>query len=74
VINSTLILQASAYGKCVGVLDLHWENGKIRQKNYQLVDIDATIPGDMTLQKRIDSFREAIDREVLRGAGLNSQR
>ena len=74
VINSTLILQASAYGKCVGVLDLLWENGKIRQKNYQLVDIDATIPGDMTLQKRIDSFREVIDGEVLRGADLNSQK
>jgi 5'-nucleotidase len=74
VINSTIILQASAYGKCVGVLDLLWENGKIRQKNYQLVDIDATIPGDMTLQKRIDSFREGIDREVLRGADLNSQK
>jgi len=34
VVNSTLILQASAYGKCVGVLDLLWENGKVRQKDY----------------------------------------
>ena len=74
VINSTIILQASAYGKCVGVLDLLWENGKIRLKNYQLIDIDASIPGDMPLQKKIDSFIEVIDREVLKGANLNSRK
>jgi 5'-nucleotidase/UDP-sugar diphosphatase len=74
VINSTIILQASAYGKCVGVLDLLWENGKIRLKNYQLIDIDASTPGDMTLQKKIDSFIEVIDREVLKGANLTSQK
>jgi 5'-nucleotidase/UDP-sugar diphosphatase len=72
VINSTLILQASAYGKCVGVLDLLWEKGKVRQKNYRLIDIDASIPGDMALQKKVDSFLETIDREVLQGADLTS--
>jgi 5'-nucleotidase/UDP-sugar diphosphatase len=74
VINSTLILQASAYGKCVGVLDLLWEKGKIRQKNYRLIDIDASIPGDMALQKKVDSFLETIDREVLQGADLTSRK
>jgi 5'-nucleotidase len=74
VINSTLILQASAYGKCVGVLDLLWENGKVRQKNYRLVDINSSIPGDMVLQKKIDSFLETIDREVLRRANLTSKK
>jgi len=74
VINSTLILQASDYGKCVGVLDLLWENGKVRQKNYRLVDINSSIPGDMTLQKKIDSFLETIDREVLQGANLTSKK
>jgi 5'-nucleotidase len=74
VINSTLILQASAYGKCVGVLDLLWENGKVRQKNYRLVDINSSIPGDMALQKKIDSFLETIDREVLQGANLTSKK
>ena len=72
VINSTLILQASAYGKCVGVLDLLWEKGKIKQKDYRLVDIDSSIPGDSALQKTIDSFMETIDRDVLMGVNLSS--
>ena len=74
VIDSTLILQASAYGKCVGVLDLLWEKGKVTQKNYRLVDINSSIPGDRALQKKIDSFLEIIDREVLQGANLASRK
>jgi len=73
-INSTLILQASAYGKCVGVLDLLWESGKVRQKTYRLIDIDSSIPGDMALQKKIDSFLEAIDRDVLQKVNLTSKK
>ncbi|MDI6754127.1 MAG: 5'-nucleotidase C-terminal domain-containing protein, partial [Thermodesulfobacteriota bacterium] len=72
VVNSTLILQASAYGKCVGVLDLLWDKGKVKQKNYRLIDIDATIPGDMALQKKIESFTGMIDRDVLKEVNLSS--
>ena len=71
-VNSTLILQASAYGKCVGVLDLVWEKGKLKQKNYQLVDINSSIPGDGPLQRKIDSFMETIDRDIFKGANLRS--
>jgi len=74
VINSTLILQASAYGKCVGVLDLLWEKGTVRQKNYRLIDINSSIPGDTGLQKKIDSFLETIDREVLQRVNLTSKK
>ena len=74
VINSTLILQASEYGKCVGVLDLLWEKGKVMQKNYRLIDIDSSIPGDEALQKKIDSFMETIDRDVLMGVNLSSRK
>jgi 5'-nucleotidase/UDP-sugar diphosphatase len=74
VIDSTLILQASAYGKCVGVLDLLWEKGKVAPKNYRLVDINSSIPGDRALQKKIDSFLEIIDREVLQGVNLTSRK
>jgi len=73
-INSTFVVQAWAYGKCVGVLDLLWENGKARQKNYRLIDIDSSIPGDMALQKKVESFTDAIDRNVLRGANLSSRK
>ena len=74
VINSTLILQASAYGKCVGVLDLLWESGKVRQKTYRLIDIDSSISGDIALQKKIDSFLVAIDRDVLQKVNLTSKK
>jgi 5'-nucleotidase len=72
VVGSTLILQASVYGKCVGVLDLLWEKGRVKQKNYRLIDIDASIPGDMVLQKKIDSFVGAVDREFLKQLNLTS--
>jgi 5'-nucleotidase len=74
VINSTFVLQAWGYGKCVGVLDLLWENGKARQKNYRLIDIDASIPGDVALQKRVESFIDTIDQEVLKGVNLSSKK
>jgi len=74
VINSTLIVQASAYGKCVGVLGLIYESGKVRQKNYRLIDIDSSIPGDMALQEKIDSFLETIDRDVLQKVNLTSKK
>ena len=73
-INSTLIVQAWEYGKCVGVIDLLWENGKAKQKNYRLIDIDASIPGDMALQKKIESFINTIDQDVLRDVNLSSRK
>jgi 5'-nucleotidase len=72
VINSTLILQASAYGKCVGILDVFWEKGKVIQKSYRLVDIDSSIPGDADLQKKIDSFTATVDQDVLKSVNLSS--
>jgi len=71
VINSTMIVQAAAYGNCVGVLDLLMDKGKARQKSYRLIDIDASIPGDMALQKKVESFIDTIDQEVLRGVNLS---
>jgi 5'-nucleotidase len=73
-INSTLIVQAWEYGKCVGVIDLLWENGKAKQKNYRLIGIDASIPGDMALQKKIESFINTIDQDVLRDVNLSSRK
>ncbi len=74
VINSTMIVQAAAYGNCVGVLDLLMDKGKARQKSYRLIDIDASIPGDRVLQKKVESFIDTIDQEVLRGVNLSSKR
>jgi 5'-nucleotidase len=58
----------------VGALDLLWENGKVKPKNYQLLNIDASIPGDMALQKKIESFINTIDRDVLRDVNLSSRK
>jgi 5'-nucleotidase len=74
VVNSTFVVQASSYGNCVGVLDLLWDNGMAKQKNYRLIDIDASIPGDMALQKRIESYIDTIDQDVLRGVNLSSKK
>jgi 5'-nucleotidase len=43
-------------------------------KNYRLIDIDAAIPGDMALQKKVESFIETIDRDVLQKVGLSSKK
>ncbi len=74
VVRSTLIVQASVYGKCVGVLDLSWENGKAKVKNYRLVDIDSSIPGDSDLQAKINAFVETIDKKALGSVGLSSEK
>ena len=74
VINSTFVVQASSYGDCVGVLDLLWDNGKAKLKNYRLIDIDATTPGDMALQKKVESFIETIDQHILGGVNLSSKK
>ena len=74
VIHSTFVVQASSYGNCVGVLDLVWDNGKAKLKNYRLINIDASVPGDMALQKKVESFIETIDRDVLQKVGLSSKK
>jgi 5'-nucleotidase len=38
------------------------------------MDINSSIPGDMGLQKKINSFLETIDREVLQGVNLSSKK
>ena len=74
VVNSTLILQAGEYGRDVGVLDLLWEKGKVQQKNYRLIPVDAGILGNTPLQKRIESYAAIIDREVLQPLNLSSRK
>ena len=55
-------------------MDLLWDGGKVKLRNYQLIDIDASIPGDMALQKKIESFIDTIDQDVLRGVNLSSKK
>ena len=65
-VNQTMILQAGCYGEYVGVLDLAYEAGKMKFKEYRLVPIDDTIKGDEEIQKRIESYIGLINEKVLR--------
>ncbi len=69
-VNQTMIVQAGGHGEYVGVLDLAYEKGKVKLKEYKLVPIDDTIRGDEKIQKRIESYIALINEKVLRAENL----
>ncbi len=70
-VNQTVIVQAGGHGEYVGVLDLAYENGKMKLKEYKLVQIDDTIKGDEKIQQRIESYIGLINERVLKKENLN---
>jgi 5'-nucleotidase len=70
-VEQTLIVQAGVHGECVGVLDLVYENGKVKLKGYELVPVDDTIRGDEKIQKRVESYIALINEKVLRAEDLS---
>jgi 5'-nucleotidase len=70
-VNQTVIVQAGGHGEYVGVLDLAYENGKMKLKEYKLVQIDDTIKGDEKVQQRIESYIGLINERVLNKENLN---
>lgn len=70
IVDKTIIVQAYAHGKNVGVLDLAYENGKVKLKGYDLIDIDDRIQGDEKIQKKIESYIELIEKKVLKDISL----
>jgi len=70
-VNQTIIVQAGAYGECVGVLDLAYENGNVKLKGYRLIDINDSIQGDEKIQKRVESYIGLINEKVLKEAKLS---
>jgi 5'-nucleotidase len=70
-VNQTLIVQAGVHGEYVGVLDLAYENGKVKLKEYKLIPMDDTTRGDEKIQKRVESFLALINEKVLRAENLN---
>ncbi|MDP3017024.1 MAG: metallophosphoesterase, partial [Deltaproteobacteria bacterium] len=71
IVDKTIIVQAYAHGKNVGVLDLAYENGRVKLKEYDLIDIDDRIPGDEKIQKKIESYIGLIDKTVLKDLHLS---
>lgn len=64
-VNGAMIVQAWAYGKQVGILDVAYENGKTTLKKYTPVSINGAIAGDPKIQAMIDQFRRKIDKQFL---------
>ena len=69
-VNDTIIVQAWAYGKQLGVIDIAYNEGRVFLKNYKLVDIDDKIKGDTQVSRQIEAFKADINRQVLAEEGL----
>jgi 5'-nucleotidase/UDP-sugar diphosphatase len=70
-VNQTIIVQAGGHGEYVGVLDLAYENGKMKLTGYKLVEIDDSIQADEKIQKRVESYIGLINERVLKKENLN---
>jgi 5'-nucleotidase len=70
-VNQTMIVQAGGHGEYVGVLDLAYENGKIKLKGYKSVEIDDSIQADEKIQKRVESYIGLINERVLKKENLS---
>jgi len=70
-VNQTMIVQAGGHGEYVGVLDLAYENGKMKLKGYKLVEIDDSIQADEKIQKKVESYIGLINERVLKKENLS---
>lgn len=64
-VNKTIIVQAWAYGKHVGVLDLAIGPEGVRMKHYKIVEVNDRIMGDPGINRRIESYIDIINQKVL---------
>jgi len=69
--GNTIIVQTGAYGKFVGVLDVFLEGGTIRRKKYELVPIDDQVKAADWVNRRIESFVDIVNQQVLAAEGLS---
>jgi len=70
-VGDTVIVQAGANGRWVGVLDLERREGRIAVRAYRSVPIDARLPADPAIQRRIEAFARLVDQNVLKAQGLS---
>jgi 5'-nucleotidase len=71
IVGETIIVQAGAYGRNAGIMDIAFSNGKISLKDYQSVPVNSSILGDKEIQKSIDDFKGIIDKQLLSDFGLS---
>ncbi|MBW1890229.1 MAG: bifunctional metallophosphatase/5'-nucleotidase [Deltaproteobacteria bacterium] len=68
--NNTIIVQAWAYGKQVGVLDVVLTPAGLKLDNYEYVSINDTIQGDKHIHDIISDAVEVVNEKVLQSYGL----
>lgn len=68
--NNTIIVQAWAYGKQVGVLDIKVDGKEVKLDNYKTVPINDTIKGDTEITEMINAAKELVNKEVLASYNL----
>jgi 5'-nucleotidase/UDP-sugar diphosphatase len=71
--TGTIIVQAWAYGRHVGVLDLAVGDGGVRLKDYRAIEVNDTIMGDAEIDDAIGSYIELINQKVLKEHNLTFQ-
>lgn len=64
--NDTVIVQAWAYGKQIGVLDVIVSEDGVKLEQYNTLVIDDKIKGDERIIQRIDSAKKLINQKVLK--------
>jgi 5'-nucleotidase / UDP-sugar diphosphatase len=64
--NGTIIVQAGAYGKQIGVLDVIANGDGVKLEQYKTILVDDTIKGDDRIIQKIDSAKQLINQKVLK--------
>ncbi len=69
-VNNTVIVQAWAYGRHAGVLDMAIEKGRKKMTGYRIVSIDDSIKGDPAITASINRKIGGVNMKVLKYFGL----
>ena len=75
IVNGTIITQARAFGEFIGRLDLEYENGALKDYNYQLITADFSVTEDPETKAWLEKYlypitlEHALSRD---GQGVNS--
>ena len=70
-IGDTIIVHAWVYGKQVGILDIAYEDKKVKLKDYKLVNINSSIKGDASIQKAVNIFKQKVNTQFLAKESLS---
>ncbi len=73
-VGDTLIVQAGAYTRYLGILDLDLAGSRPRVVSYELVSIDDTIQGDPLVYAAVERSIEELNEQILRPMGWEFDR